>query len=110
MNGYLLLGGAICAEIAATTALKATAGFTRLGPSLFVAAGYLASFFLLSHVLRILPLGVTYAIWCAGGIVGTSVLGWIIYGQKLDVPALLGIACIVAGVLIIQLFSTATGH
>lgn len=110
MNAYVILTGAIVAEVAATTALKAAQGFTRPAPSALVAAGYALAFYLLSQVVKSVPLGVAYAIWCAGGIVATALLSMVLYGQKPDLPAVLGMGLIVAGVVVMQLFSGMSAH
>jgi small multidrug resistance pump len=101
---YLLL--AICAEVAATTTLRAADGFSRLAPSLLVVSGYAVSFYFLSLTLRTIPVGIAYAIWSGIGMTLISILGWLIYKQTLDRPAIIGIALIMAGVLVINLFST----
>ena len=103
---YLLL--AIAGEVVGTTALKASDGFTRLGPSLLVILGYGIAFYLLAQVLRTIPLGITYAIWSGVGVAAVTLIGWLAYGQRLDIPAILGIALIVAGVLVLNLWSGAT--
>ncbi len=103
--GYLYLGIAIVAEVIATSALKASEGFTRTGPSLIVAIGYGIAFYFLSLVLKTVPMGVAYAIWSGVGIVLIAAIGWLLMKQPLDFPALLGIGLIVAGVAVIQLFS-----
>lgn len=108
--GYLHLAVAIAAEVMATSALKASEGFTRLGPSLIVVAGYAVAFYFLSLVLRTVPVGVAYAIWSGAGIVLIALIGWVVLRQPLDLPALLGIGLIVAGVAVIQLFSKASAH
>ena len=105
-----LLGAAILSEVVATTALKASDGFTRLGPSLLAGLGYSISFYLLAQVMKSIPTGVVYAVWSGLGIVLISVVGWAVYGEKLDAAALAGMAMIVAGVGIIQLFSKTAGH
>lgn len=110
MHPNLLLGMAIVAEVIATSALKSSNGFTRLWPSLLVVVGYSVSFYLLTIVMRSIPTGVVYAIWSGLGIVLISAVGWVLYGQKLDAPALLGLAMIVGGVGVIQLFSKTAGH
>ena len=107
---HLYLAIAIVAEVSATSALKASDGFTRLGPSIFVVAGYAVAFYFLSLTLRTMPIGIAYAIWCGGGIVLIALIGWLVLGQKLDAPALGGIALIMAGVAVINLFSKSTGH
>ncbi|BDW86066.1 MULTISPECIES: DMT family transporter [Roseicyclus] len=103
---YLLL--AIAGEVVGTTALKASDGFTRLGPSLLVILGYGIAFYLLAQVLRTIPLGITYAIWSGVGVAAVTLIGWLAYGQRLDIPAILGIGLIVAGVLVLNLWSGAT--
>ena len=103
---YLLL--AIAGEVVGTTALKASDGFTRLGPSLLVILGYGIAFYLLAQVLRTIPLGITYAIWSGVGVAAVTLIGWLVYGQRLDIPAIIGIALIVAGVLVLNLWAGAT--
>jgi small multidrug resistance pump len=105
---YLLL--AIVAEVVATSALKESDGFTRLGPSMVVLIGYAAAFYLLSLTFRTMPVGVVYAIWSGVGIVLISLVGWIVFRQHLDAPALVGIGLIIAGVAIINLFSKSVLH
>ncbi|GGA44928.1 DMT family transporter [Pelagibacterium lentulum] len=107
---YVYLLTAIVFEVIATSALKAADGFTRLGPSLIVVAGYAAAFFFLSLTLRTLPVGVAYAIWSGLGIVLISIAGWVLYRQMLDAPAVIGMVLIVAGVIVINVFSKATPH
>ncbi|AGH73754.1 MULTISPECIES: DMT family transporter [Edwardsiella] len=110
MNGYLYLAMAIGAEVIATTALKATQGFSRLGPSLVVVVGYAIAFWGLSQVVKSIPLGVAYAIWSGMGIVLVSLAAYWLYQQALDWAALLGMAMIVGGVLVINLFSHTSAH
>ena len=105
-----LLGAAILSEVMATTALKASDGFTRLGPSLLSGLGYCISFYLLAQVMKSIPTGVVYAVWSGLGIVLIAAVGWVMFGQKLDVPALIGMGLIVAGVAVIQLFSKTAAH
>ncbi len=102
-----MLGISIAAEVIATSALKSSAGFTRLWPSLLAVAGYCLAFFLVARVMNHMSTGVVYAIWSGLGIVLISVVGWLLYGQRLDGPAIAGMAMIVGGVLVIQLFSSA---
>ena len=83
---------------------------TRLGPSLLVAAGYGVAFYFLSLTLKTVPVGVAYAIWSGAGIVLIALIGWVVLKQPLDLPAMLGMALIVAGVAVIQLFSKAAAH
>ena len=109
-TNYLLLGAAIVAEVIATTALARTESFTRLGPSVITIACYALSFWLLSFPIRVIPAGIVYAIWSGAGIVLITLVAWGAFGQKLDLPALLGLGLIVAGVLVIHLFSRSVGH
>ncbi|MFT3667230.1 MAG: SMR family transporter [Pseudoxanthomonas sp.] len=110
MNAYVYLALAIAAEVIATSALKASEGFTRTGPSLLVAAGYGVAFYFLSLTLKTVPVGVAYAIWSGAGIVLIAVIGWAVLKQPLDLPAMIGMGLIVAGVMVIQLFSKAAAH
>jgi small multidrug resistance pump len=103
---FLFLAVAILAEVIGTTALKASNGFTVWLPSLVVVAGYGVSFYFLSLALRSIPVGVAYAIWSGVGIVLISVIGWALFRQRLDAAALVGVGLIIAGVIVIQLFST----
>lgn len=109
MNKWLILGIAIVAETIATSALKSSEGFSRFWPSAVVVAGYGIAFYCLSLTLRVIPMGVTYAVWSGIGIALITLVGWLVYGQKLDAPALIGIALIIAGVIIMNVFSKA-GH
>ncbi len=105
MNQWFLLAVAIGSEVVATSALKASDGFTRLGPALIVVAGYAVSFFFLSLTLRYIPIGIVYAVWAGVGIVLIASAGWLLFGQQLDIPALAGICLIVSGVVVIRVFS-----
>jgi small multidrug resistance pump len=105
---YLII--AIISEVAATSALKETEGFTRLIPSIIVVAGYTVAFYFLSLTLRTFPVGIVYAIWSGVGIVLIAIAGWIIYQQKLDLAALAGIGLIIAGVIVINVFSRSVVH
>jgi small multidrug resistance pump len=109
MNYTYLLAAIIC-EVIATSALKAAEGFTRLWPSVIVVLGYGLAFYCLSLTLRTIPVGVAYAVWSGIGIVLIAAAGWIFYRQPLDWPAIIGMALILAGVLIINLFSKTAGH
>jgi len=104
---WLHLLVAIAGEVIGTTALKASDGFTRAGPVVLVVIGYAIAFYFLALVLRTVPLGVTYAIWSGVGVAAVTVIGWLVYGQRLDLPAILGIGLIVAGVLVLNLWSGA---
>lgn len=105
---YLLV--AIVAEVVATSALTASQGFSRPLPSVIVVTGYAIAFYFLSLTLRSIPVGIAYAVWSGIGVVLISLAGLVFFGQRLDLPALLGIALIVAGVLVINLFSTVSAH
>lgn len=107
---YLYLAIAIVAEVVATSFLKSCEGFTRLRPSIVVVVGYVFAFYFLSLTLRSLSVGIVYAIWSGAGIVLVSIIAWILFGQKLDVPAIIGIALIIAGVAVINLFSKSVAH
>ncbi len=104
---WLYLFFAITGEIIGTTALKASDGFTRLTPSLLAIVGYGVGFYFLALVLRSIPLGITYAIWSGVGVAAVTLIGWWLYGQRLDWAALVGIGLIVAGVLVLNLWSGA---
>ena len=110
MHPYATLGLAIVAEVIATSALKASAGFTRLWPSVIVVLGYSAAFYCLSLTLQSLSVGVAYALWSGLGIVLVTIASYLLYRQSVDTPALIGMALIVAGVAVIQLFSKTAVH
>lgn len=107
---WLYLAIAIACEVFATSALKATEGFTRWQPSALVVVGYGLAFFFLSLTLRSIPVGVAYAIWSGTGVVLVSVVSWFLYQQTMDTAAVIGIGLIVAGVLVINLFSEVAAH
>lgn len=107
---FVFLVLAIVAEVIATSALKASMGFTRPLPSAVVVVGYGLAFYLLSLVLRTLPVGVAYAIWAGLGIVLVTLVGIVVFGEKPDLPAVIGISLIVAGVVMLQLFSKMSVH
>jgi small multidrug resistance pump len=106
----LYLAVAIVAEVVATSALKSTNQFTRLGPTLVVVLGYLCAFYFLSKALVSIPVGVAYAIWSGVGIVLVAIAGAVIYREIPDRPAVLGMALIIAGVAVINLFSRTISH
>lgn len=110
MSGYLYLAIAICAEVIGTLALKAVVGLSKPIPLAIVIVGYGIAFWMLNLVMRTIPVGVAYGIWSGLGIVMISIAALILYNQKLDLPAILGMALIISGVLVIQLFSSSTGH
>ena len=102
---YLYLSIAICAEVIATCSLKATAGFTKPLPSALVVLGYALAFYMLSLTLRTIQVGVAYAIWSGAGIVLVTAISLVIYKQRPDTWAMLGMGLILTGVLVIHLFS-----
>lgn len=110
MPAYLYLGIAIVSEVIATSAMRASDGFTKLIPSLVVIVGYVISFYFLSLTLKVLPVGIAYAIWSGTGIVLISGAAWLLFGQKLDAAALIGIGLIMAGVIVINAFSQSSAH
>ncbi len=105
---FLYLMIAILAEVTATTALKEADGFSKLIPSLVTVVGYGVAFYFLSLTLREIPTGIVYAIWSGVGIVLIAAAAWLFQGQKLDAPALVGMALIIAGVLVMNVFSKAS--
>lgn len=107
---YYYLAVAICSEVIATVSMKAIKGFSTPIPLLLVIVGYSVAFWMLTLVVRTVPVGVAYAVWAGMGIVMVSIAALFIYGQKLDIPAMLGMALIVLGVVVIQLFSKTAGH
>lgn len=109
-HAYIYLAVAILAEVIATSALKASEGFTRWWPTVITVLGYAIAFYCLSLTLRVLPTGVAYAIWSGVGIVLISVVGWMVFKQSLDWPAIIGMGLIVAGVVVINVFSSSVRH
>lgn len=107
MPGWIYLAGAITFEIVATSALKAAEGFTKPLPTAIVVIGYVAAFYCLSVALRTIPMGIAYAIWSGIGIVVISAIGFVVYRQRLDLPAMIGIVLIIAGTIVINVFSAA---
>lgn len=110
MSKWLLLSAAIVAEVAGTSFLKASEGFTRPGPSVIVVVGYAAAFYFLSLTLKVIPVGVAYAIWSGVGVALIAVIGWIFFGQRLDAPAILGMGMIIGGVIVLNVFSSSVAH
>nr|WP_254202614.1 MULTISPECIES: SMR family transporter [unclassified Acinetobacter] len=101
---------AIIAEVTGSTFLVKSEGFTRLWPSLAVVFLFCIAFYLLSLVIKVIPLGIAYALWAGAGIILTAIAGYVIFKQALDLPAFIGIALIISGVLVINLFSQTAGH
>ena len=105
---YLLL--AILSEVTATSLLKPSQGFTKPVPSAIMIIGYLVSFYFLSLTLKSMPTGIAYAVWSGVGIILITSVAWVFQGQKLDIPALAGMSLIIAGVMVINMFSKVTSH
>ena len=110
MNAWWYLGIAIVSEVAATSALKASESFSRFWPSLVVVVGYAIAFYFLSLTLKSIPVAVAYAVWSGVGIALIAIIGWLLFGQALDLLGIVGITLIVAGVLVLNLFSKTSGH
>lgn len=107
---YAMLLVAIVLEVIGTTALQMSQQFTRLGPTVVLVVCYAAAFYCLSVTLRVIPVGIAYAIWSALGIVLISVVGLVFFRQKLDLAAIIGLALIIIGVLVVNLFSKSVSH
>lgn len=107
---WLFLLGAVIFETIATSALHASQQFTRLGPSAIVVVGYAVSFYLLSLTLKFMPVGVVYALWSGIGICLIALIAYLVFGQKLDLPAVLGMGLILCGIIVIQVFSKTATH
>lgn len=110
MKNWFFLAIAIVSETIATSALKSSEGFSRLAPSVLVVAGYALAFYFLSLTLKVIPVGIAYAVWSGVGIVLITAVGWFMFGQKLDMPAFIGMALIIAGVLVMNVFSSSAQH
>ncbi|MDF7777879.1 SMR family transporter [Sphingomonas sp. AOB5] len=107
---YLFLAIAIVAEVIGTSFMKLSDGFTRPVPSIVTVAAYLIAFYFLSLTLKTIPTGIAYAIWSGVGIVLIATVAWVFQGQRLDLPAMIGMALIIAGVAVMNLFSSAAAH
>jgi small multidrug resistance pump len=107
---FITLFVAVLFETIGTTALQASAQFTKLGPSIIVVVSYALAFYLLALTLKHMPVGVMYAIWSGSGIVLIAIIGWVVFRQALDWPAIVGMAMILGGIVIIQLFSKTAVH
>tara|TARA_B110000971_G_C19973926_1_gene484000 strand:+ start:822 stop:1154 length:333 start_codon:yes stop_codon:yes gene_type:complete len=110
MKSWFLLFLAVVFEVVGTSAIKQSAGFTKFFPSLAVAVCFVVSFYLLTFSLKVLPIGVVYAVWSGMGIVLISVIGHWFFNERLDTPAIIGISFILSGVSIMQVFSRAVAH
>jgi len=110
LKNWLFLFVAIVSEVIATSALKSSEGFSRFWPSVIVVVGYGIAFYCLALTLRVIPMGVVYAVWSGIGIVLITLVGWFLFDQKLDLPAVLGIGLVAAGVVVMNVFSKTVGH
>ncbi|MBL8198127.1 MAG: multidrug efflux SMR transporter [Chromatiales bacterium] len=110
MSHWTYLTAAIISEVIGTSFLKSADGFTRLVPSLIVVVAYVASFYFLSLALKTLALGIAYAVWAGTGVALITLASFAFFGEKLDAPAIIGILLIVAGVVVINVFSGSVGH
>lgn len=110
LNTYIILAISICAETLATTMMKASDGFTRTIPSMVVVVGYAISLYGLSQVVKTMNIGIAYAIWAGMGIFLVSIMSFLFYKQKLDLPAIMGMVFIAVGISIIQLLSKSVSH
>lgn len=110
LTAYVLLALAIVSEVIGSIFIVKSEGFSKLLPSLAVIILYSIAFYLLSHVVKVIPLGITYAIWSGVGIVLTALIGFFVFKQSLDLAAMFGILLIISGVVVINLFSSTAGH
>ncbi|MCX4190183.1 SMR family transporter [Methylophaga sp. OBS3] len=110
MTKWLFLSAAIIAEVFGTSFLKASEGFTKFWPSVAVVVGYVAAFYFLSLSLKFIPVGIAYAIWAGVGVVLIALIGWLVFGQQLDLAAIIGMALILAGVITLNVFSGSVSH
>ncbi|KAB2778375.1 QacE family quaternary ammonium compound efflux SMR transporter [Brucella anthropi] len=110
MPVYAILAIAIVSEVIGTLSLKASEGFTRLGPPLIVVVAYGLAFYFLSMTLKSIPVGIAYAVWSGIGVTLVALIGWLVFGQKLDLAAVLGMGLIIAGVIVLNLFSNTAQH
>lgn len=107
---YIYLIIAVAAETVGTTALQASQQFSRLLPSLIVLCAYGFSFYMMGLTLKFMPVGIVYSIWSGLGIVFIAAIGYLVFRQSLDLPAILGMGLIITGILVIHLFSKSSGH
>lgn len=110
MQNWLFLAAAICFEVVATSALKASDGFSKFWPSVLVVCGYTLAFYFLALTLRTIPVGIAYAIWAGAGVALITLIGWLVFKQTLDLAAIIGILFIVTGVMILNIFSKVSPH
>ena len=107
---YIILMFAVLAETIGTTALQASQQFTKLVPSVIVVVAYGTAFYLLAIALKTFPVGIAYAMWSGFGIIFISIIGFVVFGQKLDLAAIVGLAMIIGGILVINLLSNSATH
>jgi small multidrug resistance pump len=107
---WVYLSLAIMSEVMASAALRASDGFSRPGPTLALILGYGVSFFFLSLTLKTIPMGIAYAVWSGAGVFLICMIGWLIFGQALDLPAIIGLALIVTGVIVLNVYSKSVAH
>jgi len=105
---YLIL--AVLAETVGTSALQASQQFSKFWPSVLVVVAYSLSFYLLAFTLKFMPVGIVYALWSGLGILFIAIIGFVVFGQRLDMPAILGLSMIIAGIVVIQVFSDTNAH
>lgn len=110
MKNWIFLCVAIVSEVIATLALKSSDSFSKLWPSVLVVIGYGFAFYFLSMTLRSIPVGIAYAIWSGLGVVLIAIVGWFLFNQKLDLPAVIGMLLIVCGVVVMNVFSKSVSH
>lgn len=110
MQQWIFLSVAIISEVIATSALKASDGFSRPWPTLVVIAGYIVAFYFLSLTLRTMPVGIAYAVWSGTGVALITLIAWRLFEQALDIPAIAGLLLIIAGVAVLNLFSSTVSH
>ncbi|MBD9479076.1 multidrug efflux SMR transporter [Pseudoxanthomonas sp. PXM02] len=110
MNAWLFMALAIVGEVVATTALKSSEGFTKVVPSVIVVAGYAATFYFLSLALKVIPVGIAYAVWAGLGIVLITTIAWLYHGEKLDAWGFVGMALIISGVVVLNVLSKTGSH
>ena len=110
MQKWLFLAVAIVSEVIATSALKSSDGFSRLWPSLLVVTGYASAFYFLSLTLKFIPVAVAYAIWSGTGVALIALISWLVFGESLDTPAIIGLILIIAGVTVLNVFSRTVSH
>jgi small multidrug resistance pump len=110
MKSWLLLLLAVVCEVVGTSAIKYSNGFTKIAPSIVVFIGFGVAFYILSITLKVIPIGMAYAVWSGLGIVLISIIGHFVFQQRLDAPAFLGMSFILVGVIIMQVFSKAVAH